>query len=143
MITESNSSYRNAPQSTLTIAEFIVYSYKNGTYKREYTVKKVSVNKLKKRETPVITYISMKLYLPIWSKMLLQRLNQTGICFSYHLVIDIISDWATNDLQVYKNSNQVIPLKLRRMVLTVFTKDKIGKSSKSNKATKHFPYTLK
>ena len=75
--------------------------------------------------------------------MLLQRLNQTGICFSYHLVIDIISDWATNDLQVYKNSNQVIPLKLRRMVSTVFTKDKIGKSSKSNKATKHFPYTLK
>ena len=75
--------------------------------------------------------------------MLLQRPNQIGICFSYHLAIDIISDWARNDLQVYKNSNQVIPLKLRRMVLTVFTKDKIGKSSKSNKATKHFPYTLK
>ena len=75
--------------------------------------------------------------------MLLQRLNQIGICFSYHLAIDIISDWARNDLQVYKKSNQVISLKLRRMVLTVFTKDKIDKSSKSNKATKHFPYTLK
>ena len=65
LITESNSSSRNASQSTLTIAGFIVYNYKNGTYKREYTVKKMSVNKLKKRETPVITYISMKMYLSI------------------------------------------------------------------------------
>ena len=35
----------------------------------------------------------------------------------------MISDWVANALQVYKDSNQVIPLKLQGMVFTVFTKD--------------------
>ena len=80
----------------------------------------------------------MKLYSSIRSKTLLQKLHQISICFSYEHVIDIISDWAANALLVYKNSNQVIPLKLRGMVFIVFTKDDIDKNSKSNKATKHF-----
>ena len=42
---------------------------------------------------------------------------------------------------MYKNNNQVIPLKLRRMVFTVFTKDNIDKNSKSNEATKYFHVT--
>ena len=96
------------------------------------------MNQLRKRETPVITYISLKLYSSIRSKTLLQKLHQIGICSSYQHVIDIISDWAANALQVYKNSNQVIPLKLRGMVFTVFKKDNIDKNSKSNEATKHF-----
>ena len=116
----------------------IVYNYKKGTHKRESTVDKVSINQLKKWETPVITYISLKLYSFIWIKTLLQNLHQIGTGSSYQHVIDIISDWAANALQVYKNSNQVIPLKLRGIVFTVFTKDNIDKNSKSNEATKHF-----
>ena len=80
----------------------------------------------------------MKLYSTIRSKTLLQKLHQIGICSSYQHVIDIISDWAASALQVYKNSNQVIPLKLRGMDFTIFTKDNIDKNSKSNEATKHF-----
>ena len=95
------------------------------------------MNQLRKRETPVITYISLKLYSSIRSKTLLQKLHQIGICSSYQHVIDIISDWAANALQVYKNSNQVIQLKLRGMVFTVFTKDNKYKNSKFNEATKH------
>ena len=38
-------------------------------------------------------------------------------------------------MQFYKDSNQVIPLKLHVMV---FIKDNIDKNSKSNEATKHF-----
>ena len=34
LLTENNSSSRNASQSTLTIAELIVYNYKKGTHKR-------------------------------------------------------------------------------------------------------------
>ena len=74
----------------------------------------------------------------IRSKTLLQRLHQIGICSSYHHVIDIISDWAANALQVYKNSNQFIPLKLRGMIFAGITKDSIDKISKSNEATKFF-----
>ena len=41
-------------------------------------------------------------------------------------------------LQLYKDRNHVIPLKLWRMVFTVSAKDNIEKNSKSNEATKHF-----
>ena len=76
-----------------------------GTHKRESIVDKVSINQLRKRETPVITYISLKLYSSIRSKTLLQELHQVGICSSYQHVLDIISDWAANALQMYKNNN--------------------------------------
>ena len=122
MITENNSSSRNASQSTLTIAGLAVYKYKKGTHKRESPVDKVSINQLRKRETPVIIYISLKLHSFIRSKTLPQKLHQIGICSSYQHVIDTVSDWAANALQAYK-INHVIPLKLRRMVFTVFTKD--------------------
>ena len=65
-------------------------------------------------------------------------LHQIGICSSYHHVIDIISDWVANALQVYKTSNQFIPLKLRGKTFTVFEKDSKDKISKSNEATKYF-----
>ena len=79
LTTENNSSSRNASQSTLAIAGLIVYIYKKGTHKRESTVKQVSINQLRKRETLVITYISLKLYSSIQSKTLFQRLHQIGI----------------------------------------------------------------
>ena len=112
LITENNSSSRKVPQSTLAIAGLIVYNNKKGTHKHESTVKKVSINQWRKQETPVVTYISLNLYLSIWSHMLLQRLHQADVFSSYDHVIDIISGWTANALQVYRNSNQVIPLKL-------------------------------
>ena len=116
----------------------IVYNYKKGTQKRDSTVKKVSINQLRKRETPAITYIALKLYPRLWRKALLKEFGQIGICSSYHHVADVISDWAANALQIYKDRNQVIPLKLRGMVFTVFTKSSIDKKSKSMEATKYF-----
>ena len=97
----------------------------------------MSINQLRNRETPAITYISLKLYPPIRSKALLQKFGRIGICSSYRYVVDIISDWAANVLQVYKDRNQVIPLKLR-VVFAVFTIGSIDKNSKSMEATKHF-----
>ena len=58
----------------------------------------------------------MKLYLPIRSKTQLQRLHQ--IVF----VPPTRYNWAANALQVNKDSNQVIPLKLQGVVFTVSKK---------------------
>ena len=138
LLAENNSSTINASQSTLTIAGMIVYNYKKGTQKHENSLEKVSINQLSKRETPIITYVSLKLYSSLRSKILLQRFHQISICSSYNHVIDILSGWAANALQVYRDNNQVVPLKLRDGVFTVFTKDNIDKNSKSNQATKHF-----
>ena len=72
---------------------------------------------------------------------MLQRLHQIGICSSYNRVIDLLSGWAENALKVYKANDQVIPLKLRSGVFTVFTKDNIDKNSTSNETTEHFHRT--
>ena len=77
------------------------------------------------------------LYSSIRSKTLLQSLHQIGICSSDHHVIDIISNWAASALQLYKNSNQFILLKLRGMIFTAFTKDSTDKTRKSNEAAKY------
>ena len=58
--------------------------------------------------------------------MLLQGLHQTDILSVYYRLIDIISNWVANPLQVYKDSNQVIPW-LKGMVFTGLTKDSIDK----------------
>ena len=49
-----------------------------------------------------------------------------------------MSDRVANALQVYKTSNQFIPLKLRVKTYTVFEKDSKDKISKFNEATKYF-----
>ena len=72
----------------------------------------------------------------IWNSAPRENFNFLFYIWISH-VVNIISDWAANAFQVCKNSNQVIPLKLRRMVFTVFTKDNIDKNSKSNEA---FPW---
>ena len=74
------------------------------------------VHKSTNRETPVITYIFLKLYSP-----------KTLSNWYVSLLQEIISDWTANALQVNKDNDQVIPLKLQGMFFTVFTKDSIDK----------------
>ena len=81
-------------------------------------------------ETPVIYFLELLLRaFEVKCKKLqkLQKLRQISIYSSYHHVLDIISNWAVNALQVYKDSNQDFPLKLPRMVFTVLTKDSVHK----------------
>ena len=54
------------------------------------------------------------------------------------VVIGLLSGWASTALQFYRDNDQVIPLKLRRGVFTVFTKDNIDQNSSSNQATNTF-----
>ena len=122
LLIENNSSSTSASQCTLNIAGMIIYNYMKGTQVHEKPHENVSINQLTKRETPIITYMSLKLYSSIRSKSLLQRLHQIGICSSYNRVIDLLSGWAENALKVYKAIDQVRPLKLHSGVFTVFTK---------------------
>ena len=110
----------------------IVYNYKKGTQVHEKPHESVSINQLPKRETPIITYMSLKLYSSISSKSLLHRLHQIGICSSYNRVIELLSGWAENALNVFKANDQVIHLKLRSGVFTVFTVFTKGNKDKNS-----------
>ena len=140
LLIENNSSSTSALQSTLTISGMIVYNFKKRIRKSKETSQNtvVNQNQLTKYETPIISYISLKLYSTVRSKNLIQKLHHIGICSSYNRVIGLLSGWAKTALQFYRDNDQVIPLKLRRGVFTVFTKDNIDKNSSSNQATKHF-----
>ena len=67
----------------------------------------------------------------------MDHLHNIGICCSYKRVLDILSGWASV-AEIYRQNNQVIPLKLYSGLFTVFTKDNIDKNSSSNTASKHF-----
>ena len=130
LLTENNPSSWNASHSSLKIARLILYNYKEETQKRENTVEKVSINQLRKIETPVIYFLEFLFRaFEVKCKKLqkLQKLRQISIYSSYNHVLDIISNWAVNALQVNKDSNQDFPLKLPRMVFTVLTKDNVHK----------------
>ena len=75
LVAENHSSSRYASQSTITNARLIVYNCKKETQKCENAVEKRSINQLRKRETPVITYTSLKLYSFIPSKAVPQKLH--------------------------------------------------------------------
>ena len=83
------------------------------------------INQLIKGQTPVVILISLKLYSPIFREGLLLKLHQIGICSFYHNVADVISDWAAVALQAYKDSNQVILLKLWGWLLQFLQKQQI------------------
>ena len=138
LLTGGDSSPLSPSQSTLTISQMIVYNFKKTKRKNEILTASLAKSQFTKHETPIITYTSLKLYSCVRSKNLLQKLHQIGICTSYNRVIQLLSEWASNSLAVYKQNDQVIPLNLRKDVFTVFTKDNIDKNSSSNNATKHF-----
>ena len=141
LLTENNSFALNASQST--IAGTIVYNYKKRNSKCKDSQNNIasyhlSSNQLTIHETPIVSYMSIKLYSCVRSKTLLQRLHSLEICSSYTRVIDILSEWARTSLKGYKSNDQVIPLKLKGNIFTVFTKDNIDKNSSPNQATQHF-----
>ena len=139
MLIEDNCSPKNASQSILSVAQMIVYNFKKSTRKEKETCdQNISKNQLTKYETPVVSYISLKLYSSVRSKHLVQKLHEIGICVSYDRVVQLLTGWANTALQVYNEDNKVIPLNLRKFVFTVFTKDNIDKNSSSNTSTKHF-----
>ena len=77
LIIENNSSL----QSTLTISGMIVYNFKKRIRKSKETSQNTAVNQnqLTKYETPIISYISLKLYSTVRSKNLIQKLHHIGI----------------------------------------------------------------
>ena len=74
LLIENNSSSATPSQSTMTIARMIVYNFKKNTRKNEIAVKNPAMGHRIKRETPIVSYVSLRLYCSIRSKNLLQRL---------------------------------------------------------------------
>ena len=127
-LVENNPSASNPSQSILTIAGLIAYNYKKRTHKPEETQQNVASHQLAARETPIASYVSLKLYSCIRSKNILQKLHFVGICSSYNRVIQILSDWASLYFYTLLKTYKVIPLKLQERVFTVFTKDNVDKN---------------
>ena len=131
LLIEDNAFYTNPSQATLTV---------NSSQRKVSLSKHEShsiINQRKSRETPVITYTTLKLFSKVRSKNLIDHLHNIGMCCSYKRVLYILSGWASV-AEIYRQNHQVIPLKLQSGLLAVFTKNNIDKNSSSNTASKHF-----
>ena len=92
-IIENNSSTENVSQSTLTISSMIMYNYKKKSKPPDVSSNehRLASHQLINHETPIVSYISLKLYSSVRSKTLLQKLHSLGICVSYSRVIELVT----------------------------------------------------
>ena len=84
-------------QEALTISQLIMYNFKN---------KKVCQGergrRQKRYETPLPTYISLKMYATVRSKSLIDSLFSLGICLPYKRILDITKEIAEKELKKYE-----------------------------------------
>ena len=72
-----------------------------------------STRHFKYHETPVVTYVSVKIFSTLRSKTLLEHFFILGICMPYSRILDITKDIADRMLQQYERDQVFLPEMLR------------------------------
>ena len=87
-------------QGTFTMSQLVMYNFGN----RKIVADRKYSNKRHPRhlETPLPTYISLKIYATIRSKTLIDSLLSLGICLLYSRVLEITKDIGIKTLKKYE-----------------------------------------
>ena len=120
-------------QEALTISQLIMYNFKN---------KKVCQGERGRRqkcyETPLPTYISLKMYATVRSKSLIDSLFSLGICLPYKRILDITKEIAEKELKKYELNGCFIPHNTILNIPTIIAKDNIDLNARSTIVKSHF-----
>ena len=121
-------------QETMTISQLVMYNFRNkqvlGNTKRRH---------LKRLETPLPTYISLKIYATVRSRSLIDSLFSLGICLPYNRVLEITKDIiGRKELHKYELNGCSIPDNVKLNIYTVVAKDNIDLNSRSTIVKSHF-----
>ena len=129
-------------RSVLTLSGYVMYNYK----KRPRKVRKLrstssvapAQNQLRRRETAVVQYVSLKLYATVRSKTLIQYLHGLGLTLPYNRILEQLSSMSNRVLKLYNDEGCVIPSNLQIGLPTIYAKDNLDKDSSANSAIKHY-----
>ena len=120
-------------QEALTISQLAMYNFRN---------KQMSINRrrrhLKSLETPLPTFISLKIYATVRSRALIDSLFSLGVCLSYNRVLEITKDIGLKELQKYEINGCFIPDNVKLHTHTTIAKDNIDLNSQSTIIKSHF-----
>ena len=127
---------RRKGQSAQSISQLVMREYRKKWTNNDAIIRK---HDSKSHETPVPTYIGLKLYATVRSKTLLDKFFHLGVCISYDRVLDISNSIAFYILQKYEQNQKVfVPNLLRLELLTIIAKDNIDFNTRSTKVSQHF-----
>ena len=122
-------------QSPLTCSQIIMYTCQ---------IKKRRVLKtgyhMKKRETPVVIYTSLKIYSTVRSRTLIDHFFSIGICIPYKRVLQITKYLYEKLRLSFHLNNAFLPGVLRKGLFTILAKD--NKNAKSTFAKSHYHGTF-
>ena len=121
-------------QSALTSAQQIMFNFRINKDKNVNSIRR----HLKHKETPISIYITLKLYVLVRSKTLIERLHSLGICISYDRLLDITKDISETMLSQYERDGVFLPSVLKKDIFTMIAKDNVDFNAKSSTASKHF-----
>ena len=121
-------------QSAVTCSQQIMYNFQKN--KRKKSVQ--STRHFKYRETPVVIYVSVKIFSILRSKTLIEHFFMLGICIPYSRILNITKDIADRILQQYERDKVFLPEMLRELLFTIIAKDNVDLNSSSNMAAGHF-----
>ena len=95
----------NFSQETLSIAQIIMWNYRNSsrnTSTNNQIIKRSYHSKT--RETPMMIYIALKIYSTSRSRTLIEMLFNLGLCISYDRVLEITKNIYENLREAYENN---------------------------------------
>ena len=92
-------------QSAVTCSQQIMYNFQKN--KRKKSVQ--STRHFKYRETPVVIYVSVKIFSILRSKTLIEHFFMLGICIPYSRILNITKDIADHILQQYERDKVFLP----------------------------------
>ena len=121
-------------QPSLTIAQLIqtnVRKNKNHDIRQSRKI-------LKKKETPVALYSTLKIYGTFRSKTVIDHFFNTGLCLSYDCILDYTKKLSDAQTESYELTGIFSPNPLRKSIFTVVAKDNIDFNATSSTAVKHF-----
>ena len=98
----------------------------------------IKLEDIKKRETPIPIYTTMKIYATVRSKSLIDRLFHLGICISYDRVLAITNNMSRLLLTKYHQNKAFVPSILRKELFTIIAKDNIDLNASSTMIHQHF-----
>ena len=97
-----------------------------------------STRYFKYRETPVVIYVSAKIFSILRSKTLIEHFFMLGESMPYSRILDITKDIADCILQQYERDKVFLPKILRELLFTIIAKDNVDLNSSSNPAAGHY-----
>ena len=136
LIDDFNGDVVNVSQESLTAAQIIV---SNATQRTKAKGEHTLVRRHKKcQETPLLVYITLKIYSTCHLRNIIDHFLSIGICISYDRILELTQNVYENLRESYQQYNCFFLNVLKKGLFTVMMKDNIDMNARSTFVKSHY-----